>query len=75
MTPTADKIFGTFFNIDNCKSYATKENLAKALEKMGVTRADNAMAVCTSTGRWTAIFPVSSCHGNLTMFPGFMKIG
>ena len=76
-TPTADKIFGTYFSIDSkhIKSYATKEGLAKALDKMGVTRKHNAMAVCTSAGRWTAIFPVSACDGNLTMFPGFMKLG
>ena len=74
-TTVTEQIFGTFFDIDKCKSYATKENLAKALDKMGVTKMDRPLPVCTSDGRWTAIFPVSACNGNLTMFPGFMKIG
>lgn len=77
MTSLNEQIFGDFFSVDSkhIKSYSTQENLSKALAKMGVTKMDRPLAVCTSTGRWTAIFPVSSCHGNLTMFPGFMKLG
>jgi hypothetical protein len=74
---TTNSIFGDFFSIDSkhIKSYATKENLEAALVKMGVTKMDRPLAVCTSNGRHTAIFPVSACQGNLTRFPGFMKLG
>lgn len=71
------EIFGDYFDINNktIKSYATKEGLAKALNKMGVDRKDRPLAVCTANGRWTAIFPASACQGNMTAFPGFMKLG
>lgn len=77
MTDLEMKIFGDYFSIDSkhIKSYATKEGLAKALDKMGVDKTDRPLAVCTSNGRWTAIFPASACEGNMTRFPGFMKIG
>lgn len=68
-------MFGTYFSIDNCKSYATKENLIKALEKVGCTRDHRPLAVKNSEGRWTAIIPASACEGNMTAFPGFMKFG
>lgn len=73
----ADNIFGDYFSIESkhIKSYSTRENLAKALDKMGVTRRQRPLAVCTSDGRWTAVFPASACEGNMTLFPGFMKIG
>lgn len=71
------EIFGDYHSIDSkhIKSYATKEGLAKALKKMGITRQHRAFAVANSAGRWTAIFPASACNGNLTAFPGFMKLG
>ena len=70
-------MFSDYFSIDNksIKSYSSRANLEKALEKMGVTRDDRPLPVCTSNGRWTAIFPASSCDGNMTAFPGFMKLG
>lgn len=78
MTDIELNVFGDYFSIDNktIKTYATRENLARALDKMGVSRIKHRpLAVCTSTGRWTAIFPASACEGNMTAFPGFMKIG
>lgn len=77
MTDIELSIFGDYFSIDSkhIKSYATKAGLAKALDKMGVTRKDRPLAVCNAEGRWTAIFPASACEGNMTRFPGFMKIG
>jgi hypothetical protein len=45
-------------NIDTSKSYATEENLMKALRKLGL--ADRKpMVVCNRAGRFTAIFSVS----------------
>jgi hypothetical protein len=77
MTDLELSIFGDYFSIDakTIKSYATRDGLAKALDRQGVSRKDRPLAVCTANGRWTAIFPVSACDGNLTRFPGFMKIG
>lgn len=72
-------VFGDYHSIDSkhIKSYATKKALAQALVKMGATRENgiNALAVCTSDGRHTAIIGVAGLQGNLTMFPGFMKFG
>jgi len=48
-------------NIDNAKSYATEENLMKALEKVGLT-ALRPIIVCNRAGRFTAIFTVAMCH-------------
>jgi hypothetical protein len=53
-------------NIDNAKSYATRANLVKALEKAGLAE-DRHVVVCNTKGRYTAIFPVSNlsgAHGN-----------
>lgn len=62
--------------IDNSRSYATHENLEKALVKLGVTRHDRPIAVRTTEGRWTAIFPAPR-DGDVTKFSrlGFMTIG
>ena len=47
-----------FFNIDSSKSYATEENLMKALAKLGL--ADRKpLVVRNREGRFTAIFSVS----------------
>ena len=46
-----------FYNIDNAKSYKTEANLMKALEKIGITEAeDNFLVVCNREGRFTAVF-------------------
>jgi len=50
-----------FFNIDTAKSYATEENLMKALSKFGL--ADHKpLVVRNREGRFTAIFSIS--HGD-----------
>lgn len=77
MTDLEKEIFGDFFSIDSpsIKSYATKENLLKALAKHGATRHyGKPFAVLNSAGRWTAIIDARSLGGNLTSFPGFMKM-
>lgn len=43
------------FNIDSAKSYATEENLTKALKKIGLDKAPG-VVVCNRAGRFTAIF-------------------
>lgn len=47
-------------NINEAKSYATKANLIKALEKKGFTEY-RYLVVKTEEGRYTAVFPY---HGN-----------
>ena len=42
-------------NIDTAKSYATRENLMKALEKIGLDKAQP-LVVRNSEGRWTSVF-------------------
>lgn len=44
-------------NLDSktTKSYATEENLMKALVKFGFEN-DKPLIVCTREGRWTAVF-------------------
>jgi hypothetical protein len=70
-------MFSDFISVENksIKTYSTKENLEKALAKIGVTKAHRPLPVCTSTGRWTAIIPASSLNGFLCDFPGFIKLG
>jgi len=57
-------------NVDSSKSYATQENLMKALEKMDLLRF-RPVVVRNKEGRWMAIFgyslsqhqnPASICH-------------
>lgn len=43
------------FDIANAKSYATKENLIKALKKHKIDE-DRHLVVCNEQGRFTAIF-------------------
>ncbi|QGZ14020.1 hypothetical protein PP939_gp184 [Rhizobium phage RL38J1] len=51
----------SFFNIDNCKSYKTEENLYKAINKIGLTRElDQFLVVCNREGRFTAVFSPQS---------------
>jgi hypothetical protein len=62
---------------DTFKSYATQENLQRALEKLGF--ADEFHVVCRTTGgRWTAIFPFSNFNGGYVArysSLGFMTLG
>lgn len=65
------------FNIDNMKSYATEENLVKALTKLGFVN-DRHFVVCNRAGRFTAVFPVSNIKcGYLGLYAqhGFLTIG
>ncbi|AIK68421.1 hypothetical protein P10VF_208 [Rhizobium phage vB_RleM_P10VF] len=51
----------SYFNIDNCKSYKTEDNLYKAINKLGLTRElDQFLVVCNREGRFTAIFSPQS---------------
>ncbi|QIG68102.1 hypothetical protein EVB55_167 [Rhizobium phage RHph_Y68] len=71
----------SYFNIDNCRSYATEENLYKAINKLGFSREmDQFIVVCNRKGRFTAIFSNSSprlCGGGFVAVyaqHGFMTI-
>lgn len=44
-----------FNNIDTAKSYATEENLMKALKKLGLDEC-RPLVVCNRKGRFTAVF-------------------
>jgi hypothetical protein len=64
-------------DIDNCKSYATQENLLKALKKHQISDF-RYLVVKNTQNRWTAIFPFSNIKdGNVTLFAryGFMTLG
>ncbi|QNH71969.1 hypothetical protein P9VFCI_086 [Rhizobium phage P9VFCI] len=51
----------SYFNIDNCKSYKTEDNLYKAINKLGFcVEMDSFIVVCNREGRYTAIFAPSS---------------
>ncbi len=58
------------WNIDNSKSYATVDNLTKALLKLKIDHHPH-LKVRNTTGRWTAIFP-SSNYQNDHCFKGGM---
>ncbi|QIG69733.1 hypothetical protein PP935_gp163 [Rhizobium phage RHph_N34] len=54
---TVEEQNGQFMNIDNCKSYASEENLIKAINKLGLCKElDRFIVVCNRKGRYTAIF-------------------
>lgn len=65
------------FNIDTCRSYATEENLTKAIAKLF---GDDVryLVVCNRTGRFTAVFSLANnnIQGDVTMFArhGFMTM-
>jgi hypothetical protein len=70
-------------DIDACKSYATVENLKKALVKAGIDT-HRYLVVCNTKGRYTAVFPFANVaddrygiQGNLCIYPhnGFMIFG
>lgn len=59
------------FNLDKSKSYATEENLIKALKKLHV---QNGYVVCKNkNNRWTAVFSYH-VHGVRMAHLGFMTI-
>jgi len=65
-------------NIDTAKSYATEENLMKALAKLGLAEL-RPMVVRNREGRWTAIFSISlaGVRGDVTFAArhGFKTFG
>jgi hypothetical protein len=72
-----------FYDIDNAKSYATVDNLNKALTKLGFLDHHH-LVVYNSKGRATAIFPSSNVmtnryghQGNLMLYAhhGFKTLG
>ncbi len=64
-------------NIDTTKSYATEENLIKAISKLGFEK-DRPLVVCNREGRFTAVFGLhlSGVSGDPTRYArhGFMTI-
>ena len=65
-----------FNNIDTARSYATEAQLAKGLERFGLTEF-RPLVVRNRAGRWTAVFPVTVFDGNVTYAArlGFHTIG
>ena len=67
-------------DIANAKSYATKENLFKALKKHKIDE-DRHLVVCNEQGRFTAIFFQSNfnqygiCYMGYYAQYGFMVVG
>lgn len=71
------EICGDFHSIDSkhIKGYKKLDQLLKVLKEHGATRSyGRPMIVCKSDGRYTAIIAGNSLDGNLTAFPGFMKV-
>jgi len=67
----------TMNDIDTCRSYSNENNLLLALKKLGFDQ-DRFLTVCTRSGRYTAIFPVSNItDGHLGRYAnqGFMTLG
>lgn len=67
----------SILNIDGCRSYKTEKQLAFALVRWGFDQ-DRHLVVCNRYGRFTAIFPVSSCiDGDVMCYArrGFMTLG
>lgn len=62
-------------NVDECRSYATRENLLKALNKLHLAQYDPVL-VCNSAGRHTAVFSGQKLLPMITLaaFHGFMTI-
>ena len=62
----------SYMDIDNCKSYATEENLYKAINKAGFTKEmDRFIVVLNRKGRYTAIF---SQHSERIKNGGYIAI-
>ncbi len=69
-------------NLENCKGYATEENLVKGLARLGLDDYDNCRYIVARTpgGRWTAIFMVTEWarhNGGYIAFAaqhGFMSV-
>lgn len=63
--------------IDTLRSYATKDNLQKGLERLKVDQHFH-LKVCLSNGRWTAVFPGSNIQGGYVLLyssMGFFTVG
>jgi hypothetical protein len=67
---------------DNTKTYATRENLVKALEKLNLVKNDldrAIMIIRTPAGRWTALFLKSFMPNDINLFTpahlGFKVVG
>lgn len=54
-----------FNNIDTSRSYATEDNLLKALATLGLTQF-RPLVVLNRSHRFTAVFPVSAFKGDVT---------
>lgn len=52
-----------FNNIDTCKSYATEDNLMRALKEHGLDDAARPLVVRNRAGRYTAVFAYSHVQG------------
>lgn len=62
----------SFMNIDECKSYATEDNLLRALTKLGFDP-KKALIVRNRSCRWTAVFGFHH-YDTSPAFAGFMVI-
>lgn len=60
-------------DVNHCRSYATQENLEKALKKLGLNQYIHVI-VWTGVGRVTAIFPYHGGCGVAPAHHGFMVI-
>jgi len=63
-------------DIDNSQSYASEDNLVKALKKYGFDQY-KPLIVCNREGRFTAVFAASLTNGNMFAIAnrGFKVIG
>lgn len=71
------EICGDFFSIDSkhIKGYKKVEQLLKVLKEQGASREyGRPLIVCKSDGRFTALISATTLGGNMTAFPGFMKV-
>jgi hypothetical protein len=71
------EICGDYFSIDSkhIKGYKSVDALMKALKNLGASREyGRPLVVCKSDGRFTALISATTLGGNMTAFPGFMKV-
>lgn len=72
------EICGDYFSIDSkhIKGYVKVEKLMEVLKAQGASREyGRPLVVCKSDGKFTALISASTLGGNMTAFPGFMKLG
>lgn len=65
------------FDIDNARSYASRDNLEAGLERFGFAD-DRHIVVKNTANRWTAIFPASNIQGGYIgryAAQGFLTLG